>query len=319
VPQPRLLDRVRDEMRLRHYSLRTEKTYIEWIKRYIIFHNKRHPSGMGETEITTFLTWLATDRKVAASTQNQALAALLFLYKAVLGVELDWMDGIVRAKRPVRVPAVLTKDEVRAVLTKMTGTNKLLAHLLYGTGMRVSEALRLRVLDIDFGYKQIVIRSGKGNKDRVTVLPESLVKPLQRQLEYARSLHNNDLAEGFGSVYLPFALERKFPNAHTEWRWQYAFPSGNRSADPVSGVIRRHHLHEKNLQRALRKAAFDARISKRITTHTLRHSFATHLLENGYDIRTVQELLGHRDVKTTQIYTHVLNRGGRGVRSPLDH
>ena len=319
MPQPRLLDRVRDEMRLRHYSLRTEKTYIEWIKRYIVFHDKRHPSGMGETEITTFLTWLATDRRVAASTQNQALAALLFLYKTVLGVELDWMDGIVRAKRPVRVPVVLTKDEVRAVLTKMTGTNKLLAHLLYGTGMRVSEALRLRVLDIDFGYKQIIIRSGKGNKDRVTVLPESLVKPLQRQIEYARSLHDNDMGEGFGSVYLPFALERKFPNAHREWRWQYAFPSGNRSVDPVSGVIRRHHLHEKNLQRALRKAAFDARISKRITTHTLRHSFATHLLENGYDIRTVQELLGHKDVKTTQIYTHVLNRGGRGVRSPLDH
>lgn len=318
MSQPRLLDRVREEMRLRHYSLRTEKTYIEWIKRYIIFNDKRHPSGMGETEITAFLTWLATERKVSASTQNQALAAILFLYKTVLGVELDWMDGIVRARRPVRVPVVLTRDEVRALLSKMKGINKLLAWLLYGTGMRISEALRLRVLDIDFGYRQIVIRAGKGNKDRVTVLPESLVQPVQRQLEYARSLHDNDLSDGFGSVYLPYALERKFPNAHTEWRWQYVFPSGNRFADPVSGVIRRHHLHEKNLQRAKRKAASDARISKRITTHTLRHCFATHLLENGYDIRTVQELLGHKDVKTTQIHTHVLNRGGRGVRSPLD-
>ena len=299
MTQPRLLDRVREEMRLRHYSLRTEKTYIEWIKRYIIFHDKRHPSGMGETEITAFLTWLATDRKVAASTQNQALAALLFLYKNVLGVELDWLDGIVRARRPVRVPVVLTKDEVRAVLSRMKGTNKLLAWLLYGTGMRVSEALQLRVLDIDFGYRQIVIRSGKGNKDRVTVLPESLVKPLQRQLEYARSLHESDLAEGFGSVYLPFALERKFPNAHTEWRWQYVFPSGNRSADPVSGVIRRHHLHEKNLQRALRKAAFDTHIpaeTRRCRTHrrVSKHadngshcSRASPLLQHEHDVMTI--------------------------------
>ena len=318
MAEPRLLDRVREEMRLRHYSLRTEKTYIEWIRRYIFHHGKRHPRDMGEAEITAFLTWLATDRKVAAATQNQALAALLFLYKAVLDVELDWMDDIVRARRPVRVPVVLTKSELHAVLSNMTGTNKLLAVLLYGTGMRVSEALRLRVLDIDFGYHQIVVRSGKGDKDRVTVLPECLVKALHRQLAYAKSLHEQDLAEGFGSVYLPFALERKLANANCEWRWQYVFPSGNRSADPVSGVMRRHHLHEKNLQRALRKAAFDAQIAKRITTHTLRHCFATHLLEDGYDIRTVQELLGHRDVKTTQIYTHVLNRGGRGVRSPLD-
>jgi integron integrase len=225
------------------------------------------------------------------------------------------MDDIVRARRPVRVPVVLTKDEVRAVSSKMTGANKLLAVLLYGIGMRVSEALRLRVLDIDFGYYQIIIRSGKGNKDRVTVLPESLFKALHRQLEYAKSLYKRDLAEGFGSVYLSFALERKFPNANCGWRWQYVFPSGNRSPDPVSGAIRRHHLHEKNLQRALRKATFDAQIAKRITTHTLRHCFATHLLEDGYDIRTVQELLGHKDVKTTQIYTHVQNRGGvRGAQ-----
>jgi len=228
------------------------------------------------------------------------------------------MDNIVRAKRPVRVPVVLTKAELRAVLSNMTGTNKLLAVLLYGTGMRVSEALCLRVLDLDFGYRQIVIRSGKGKKDRVILLPGCLAKVLRRQLNYTKSLHEQDLKEGFGSVYLPFALERKFPNANREWRWQYVFSSGNRSADPVSGVIRRHHLHEKNLQRALRKAAFEAQIAKRITTHTLRHCFATHLLEDGYDIRTVQELLGHKNVMTTQIYTHVLNRGGRGVRSPLD-
>lgn len=233
-------------------------------------------------------------------------------------MELEWLDGIVRAKRPKRLPVVLTMDEVRALLSRMKGTNRLLARLLYGTGMRISEALRLRVLDIDFGYKQILIRSGKGDKDRVSVLPDSLVEPLQRQLDYARTLHGNDLEEGFASVYLPHALERKYPNANTEWRWQYVLPSRNRSAEPGTGVIRRHHLHEKNLQRALRKAAFEARISKRVTTHTLRHSFATHLIEDGYDIRTVQELLGHKDVKTTQIYTHVLSRGGRGVRSPLD-
>ena len=314
----KLLDQVRREMRIRHYSLRTEKTYLQWIKRYIFFHDKRHPQDMGEPELTSFLSWLASERNVASSTQNQALSALLFLYKNVLGVELEWLDGIVRAKRPKRLPVVLTKDETGAVLSRMIGTNKLLAHLLYGTGMRISEALRLRVLDVDFSYRQITIRSGKGNKDRITILPDRLVKPLKHQLEHAKVLHDNDIEDGFGSVYLPHALDRKYPNAHREWRWQYVFPSKNRSVDPLSGVIRRHHLHDKNLQRALRKAAFEARLTKRITTHTLRHSFATHLIENGYDIRTVQELLGHKDVKTTQIYTHVLNRGGRGVRSPLD-
>lgn len=318
MKKPRLLDRVSAEMRVRHYSLRTEETYIQWIRRYIYFHGKRHPSDMAEPEIKAFLSWLATDRKVAASTQNQALAAILFLYKSVLGAELEWLDGIVRAKQPKRLPVVLTKDEIRALLSRMNGTNRLLARLLYGTGMRISEALRIRVLDIDFGYKQIHIRSGKGNKDRISVLPDRLNEPLQRQLDYARTLHENDIEEGFGAVYLPHALERKYPNANTEWRWQYVFPSKNRSVAPDTGELRRHHLHDKNLQRALRKAAFEARISKRVTTHTLRHSFATHLIENGYDIRTVQELLGHKDVKTTQIYTHVLNRGGCAVRSPLD-
>lgn len=270
MPKPRLLDRVRRELRVRHYSIRTEETYIQWIKRFIFFHNKRHPSEMAEPEVTAFLTWLATDRKVSASTQNQALSALLFLYKSVLGVQLEWLDSVVRARQSRHVPVVLTKHEIRALLSRIKGSNKLLAHLLYGTGMRISEALRLRVLDIDFGYHQIVIRSGKGAKDRITVLPDRLVQPLQHQLDYARRLHDSDLEEGYGSVYLPFALESKYPNAHTEWRWQYVFPSRNRSADPRSGIVRRHHLHQKNLQRALRKAALEAHLNKRITTHTLR-------------------------------------------------
>ena len=313
-----LLEQVRNHMRVHHYSLRTEEAYIDWIKRFILFHGKRHPAEMGEQEITAFLTHLAVAKNVAGSTQNQALAAILFLYKQVLKQDLDWMDGIVRAKRPARIPEVLVPDEVKALLKQLTGTHQLIARLLYGTGMRLMEAIRLRVGDINFGYRQITVRSGKGDKDRVTVLPDSLINPLQVHLTRVRSLHERDLAEGFGRVYLPHALERKYPNASREWRWQYVFPSMKRSEDPVSRAIRRHHLDEKNLQRAIKQAASLLGYPARVTSHTFRHCFATHLLESGQDIRTVQELLGHSDVKTTMIYTHVLKRGGRGVRSPLD-
>ncbi|TAM45671.1 MAG: integron integrase [Gammaproteobacteria bacterium] len=318
MEQPRLLDQVRDAIRVRHYSLRTEVTYLQWIKRFILFHNKRHPRDMGEKEITAFLAYLAVNKNVAASTQNQALAATLFLYKEVLGRELDWMDNITRAKRSVHVPEVLSPEQVRRLLGQLEGIYQLVARLLYGTGMRLMEALQLRVQDVDFHYRQITVRNGKGNKDRVTVLPDSLIQPLKTHLARMRELHKKDLAEGFGSVYLPHALAEKYPNAGREWPWQYVFPAPTRSADPVSGEIRRHHLYEQNVQRAIKQAASDLGFPTRVRTHTLRHSFATHLLESGQDIRTVQELLGHSDVKTTMIYTHVLQRGGRGVRSPLD-
>jgi integron integrase len=318
MSKPRLLDRVRDTLRVHHYSLRTEEAYIQWIKRYIFFHNKRHPEEMGEAEITAFLTHLAVDRHVAASTQNQALSALLFLYKKVLMLELEWLDNVVRAKRPLRLPVVLSKNEVMSLLKNLSGTNKLLGYLLYGTGMRIMEALRLRVGDIDFEYKHIVVRSGKGNKDRTTILPEILIKPLEKQLARARELHQQDLDNGYGCVYLPHALSRKYPHADSEWIWQYIFPSEKLSKDPVSERTGRHHLHEKNLQRAIKRATTNIGLCKRVTTHTLRHCFATHMLENGADIRTIQELLGHMDVKTTQIYTHVLKRGISGAISPLD-
>jgi integron integrase len=318
MSKPRLFEQVRDQMRLLHYSLRTEETYLHWIKRYILFHGKRHPAEMGEREITAFLTHLAVDKNVAASTQNQALAAVLFLYKKVLNQELDWMEGIVRARRPVRIPEVMSPQQVKALLHALTGTHQLIARLLYGTGMRLMEAIRLRVRDINFDYRQITVRSGKGGKDRVTVLPDSLMNPLKIHLARVRTLHKADLAEGYGQVYLPHALDRKYKNADREWGWQYVFPSQKRSEDPLSNMIRRHHVDEKGLQRAIKQAAMQLRYSGKVTTHTLRHSFATHLLENGQDIRTVQELLGHSDVKTTMIYTHVLQRGGRGVRSPLD-
>ena len=315
---PRLLDRLRGAIRRLHYSRRTEEAYIHWTKRFIYFHGKRHPSELGEAAVTAFLNHLATDRKVAASTQNQALSALLFLYKETLGVELDWLDGLVRAKRPHRVPVVLTREEVEKLLGALEGTQGLMASLLYGTGMRLMECLRLRVKDVDFGYGQILIRDGKGEKDRITMLPKTLVVPLQDQLRKAKQLHDLDLREGYGEVHLPYALARKYPRAGFEWTWQYVFPSKNRSADPDDGVIRRHHLDESVLQRAIKNATRLAGISKPVHCHTLRHSFATHLLHSGYDIRTVQELLGHSDVSTTMIYTHVLNRGGRGVLSPLD-
>ena len=318
MDKPRLMDRLREAIRVRHYSLRTEEAYRQWVRRFILFHGKRHPESMGEPEVSAFLSHLAVDRNVAASTQNQALSAILFLYTHVFGRDLDWLEGVIRAKQPRRLPVVLSREEVQRVLREMTGINGLLARLMYGTGMRAMESLQLRVKDVDFAYRQIIIREGKGNKDRVTPLPDALVVPLQTQLEQVRDLHNRDLAEGFGTVYLPHALARKYPQANREWGWQYVFPSTTRSGDPRSGEIRRHHWHDQNVQRALRKAARGADVIKRISTHVLRHSFATHLLEAGYDIRTVQELLGHKDVTTTMIYTHVVNRGGRGVKSPLD-
>ena len=274
---------------------------------------------MGEREITAFLTHLAVNKHVAPSTQNQALAAILFLYKEVLEQELDWMDDIVRARRTSRIPEVLSPEQVRRLFGQLEGGHRLIASLLYGTGMRLMEALRLRVRDVDFHYRQITVRNGKGGKDRVTVLPDSLIMLLKEHLERVKELHDRDLAEGFGHVYLPYALARKYPSADREWGWQYVFPAPTRSRDPRSGAIRRHHVFEQNLQRAIKQAVTNLGLPSRVSTHTLRHSFATHLLESGQDIRTVQELLGHADVKTTMIYTHVLQRGGRGVRSPLDH
>lgn len=318
MKQPRLLDRVRNALRVRHYSLRTEEAYINWIKRYIYFHNKKHPESLGEKEITGFLSYLATEKHVSASTQNQALSALLFLYKQVLEIELDWLTDVVRAKRPKRLPVVLSRPQLEQLFSLMDGRNKLLAELMYGSGLRLMECLRLRVKDIDFDYQHILVRSGKGNKDRVTVLPSNLIEKLTDQLDYAHNLHNTDLTEGFGRVHLPYALHRKYPNADREWGWQYVFPSGNRSRDPLDAQIKRHHLDEKNVQRAIRNAARKAGFTKPASSHTMRHCFATHLLEDGYDIRTVQQLLGHKDVKTTMIYTHVMQKGAQGVRSPLE-
>lgn len=318
MTKPRLIDQTREVMRVFHYSIRTEESYIQWIKRYIFFHNKRHPGELGENEVRSFLTHLAVDKHVSASTQNQALSAILFLYKRVLRLELDWIDDVVRAKRPKRLPVVLSCDEVNRILLAMTGTNALVAKLLYGTGMRLMEGLRLRVQDIDFNQNQIIVRSGKGDKDRITMLPLSLVDELQSQLARVRQLHQSDLSEGFGRTILPFALDRKYPGAGIEFGWQFCFPSKNRSTDPRTGEIARHHIHDKNIGRAIKNAARKTGVFKRVSSHTLRHSFATHLIERGYDIRTVQELLGHKDVSTTMIYTHVLNKGGRGVKSPLD-
>ena len=315
---PKLLDVVRDRIRVKHYSIRTETQYVQWIRRFILFHGKKHPRDMGAPEVEAFLTHLAVEGNVAAATQNQALSALLFLYRDVLGVELPWLDNVTRAKRPQRLPVVLTRDEVHAVLDRMEGGYGLMARLLYGTGMRLMECVRLRVKDVDFARAEILIRDGKGAKDRVTMLPQSLAPALRSHLQRRRGLFDDDLRAGKASVYLPHALEQKYPNAPTEWGWQYVFPSGSYSIDPRSGVERRHHLDEKLLQRAMKRAVRSSGLAKPATPHTLRHSFATHLLEAGYDIRTVQELLGHADVGTTMIYTHVLNKGGRGVTSPLD-
>ena len=318
VPSPKLLDQVRGKIRLKHYSIRTEQAYTDWIKRFILFHRKRHPKNMGAQDVEAFLTHLAVQGRVAASTQNQAKSALLFLYKEVLGIELPWLDNVERAKTPKRLPVVLTRDEVQAVLTRLKGTHWLISSLLYGTGLRIMEGVRLRVKDVEFTRREILVRDGKGFKDRVTMLPATLVAPLKQHLQRVKALHQQDLEAGFGAVYLPYALDKKYLNAEREWAWQYVFPSANLSIDPRSGKTRRHHLQDQAVQRAVRQAARDAELTKPATPHTFRHSFATHLLEGGYDIRTVQELLGHSDVSTTMIYTHVLNRGGRGVVSPLD-
>lgn len=315
---PRLLEQLRDRIRVKHYARRTEKAYVDWVRRFIVFHGKRHPRELGAAAVEAFLSDLATRRNVSASTQNQAKAALLFLYKEVLGVDLPWLDEIVQARVSRRLPVVLTTREVKALLDELEGTRWLVASLLYGTGMRLLEALHLRVKDVEFQRREIVIREGKGSKDRVTVLPENLILALREQIARAKQLHDADLAAGFGEVEMPQALESKYPRAGRSWGWQYVFPSRSRSADPRSGVIRRHHLFEQNVQRAVKCAAERAGIAKPVSPHALRHSFATHLLQSGHDIRTVQELLGHRSVETTMIYTHVLNRGGRGVISPLD-
>ena len=318
APKPRLLDQVREAVRARHYSRRTEKAYIHWIKRYIFFHGKRHPAELGASEVTAFLTSLAVHDKVAASTQNQALSALLFLYREVLSVELPWLDDVIRAKRPQHLPVVLTRDEVRAVLQRLDGAPRLMALLLYGAGLRLLECCRLRVKDVDFATNQIVIRHGKGGKDRVTMLPAAVKAALIAHLERARKQHQADLRHGAGWVELPSALTRKYANAGRDWGWQWVFPATRMYVDRLTAQRRRHHLHESVLERAVKDAVRGAGIAKPATCHTFRHSFATHLLEESHDIRTVQELLGHSDVSTTMIYTHVLNRGPAGVRSPAD-
>jgi integron integrase len=315
---PRLLDRVRDKIRLKHYSIRTEQAYLHWIRRFIRFHGKRHPAELGPHEVEGFLTDLAVARRVSASTQNQAKSALLFLYKEVLDVELPWLDQVEKARSPVRLPVVLTREEVARVLSRLHGIHALIGRLLYGTGMRIMEGMRLRVKDIDFSRNEILIRDGKGLKDRITMLPTTISEQLRLQVALAREVHQADLVLGFGAIWLPHALARKYPQAPREAGWQYVFPAETRSIDPRGGVVRRHHLSDQAFQRAMRQAARDAGLVKPATPHTLRHSFATHLLDAGYDIRTVQVLLGHSDVSTTMIYTHVLNRGGRAVVSPLD-
>jgi integron integrase len=315
---PRLLDQVRDAIRRKHYSYRTEEAYVFWVKRFVFFSGKRHPRELGKTHVTAFLNYLARERGVAAATQNQALSALLFLYKEVLAQPLEWLDELERAKRPARVPTVLTFVEVRQLLAQLEGTKWLMASLIYGSGLRLRECLKLRVKDVDFDYAQVIVRDGKGGKDRVTILPEGLAEPLKQHLIRVKARHDRDLAEGYGDVELPDALFRKYPKAAYEWGWKFVFPSHKLSADPRTGVIRRHHVYDDVPGRAIKQAARAAGIVKHVSSHTLRHSFATHLLENGYDIRTVQELLGHSSVETTMIYTHVMNKGGRGVKSPFD-
>jgi len=312
------MERLSHELRSRHYSPRTEKAYSNWVRRYIHFHELRHPSEMGEREINEFLTHLAVVDKVASSTQNQALAALLFLYRHVLGRQVGDLGNVIRARKSKKAPVVLTREEVRAVLESLDGEMWLIASLMYGTGMRLMECLRLRVQDVDFGRNEITVRSGKGDKDRMTMLPESLKEPLRKQLVRAKAVHTKDLAEGWGRVELPAALDRKYPNALGAWCWQWVFPQRRRWKNTRNGQQGRHHVHETLVQRAVKGAVKGAGIEKRAGCHTLRHSFATHLLETGYDIRTIQELLGHKSLSTTMIYTHVLNKGGHGVKSPLD-
>ncbi len=318
MSKPKLLDQIREVIKLKHFSIRTEETYVHWIKRFIIFHNKRHPLEMGQEQIREFLSYLVNKQNVARSTQNLALQSILFLYREVLNKEITHIDNIERPKKEARVPIVFTREEVNSILSNMHSTPHLMASLLYGSGLRLMECIRLRVKDIDFESNYILVREGKGEKDRVTILPEKLKQPLQRHLMKVKILHEEDLESGFGEVYLPYALERKYPNASKEWGWQYVFPSIRLSIDPYSGKKRRHHISEKVLQKRVKEAIKKSGIAKNGSCHTFRHSFATHLLENGYDIRTIQQLLGHSDVTTTMIYTHVVNRGGHGVWSPLD-
>ncbi len=315
---PRLLDQVRDRIRFRHYSRRTEATYVDWVRRYVLFHGKRHPREMGAEHVTGFLSSLATDRHVAAATQNQALSAILFLYKEVLGIELPWLGEIARAKRPRRLPVVLTQGEAHALLVTMEGTHALMARLMYGTGIRLSECLQLRVKDVELVRHELIVRQGKGGKDRITVFPRSLVDAMAIHLNGVRAVFDGDRVARIAGVELPYALEVKKPGAGKTWSWHWVFPRDHISTDPRTGIKRRHHAYDQTISRAIHRAARRANIDKPVSAHTLRHSFATHLMEAGYDIRTVQELLGHKDVSTTMIYTHVLNRGGRGVVSPLD-
>ncbi|HKY99581.1 MAG TPA: integron integrase [Rhabdochlamydiaceae bacterium] len=314
----KLLEQVSDAIRIKHYSSRTEKTYVDWIKRYVLFHNKRHPKDMGVQEVQTFINYLAIERHLSASTQNQALSAVMFLYRYVLQKDLDLPSDLFRAEKSENLPVVLTHQEAISVINKMTGVSQLMTKILYGSGLRLMECLRLRVKDIDFGNRQIIVRDGKGEKDRATMLPDVLTPDLQTHLKTVSAIHQQDIKEGYGEVYLPYALARKYPNAPKEWIWQYIFPASARSVDPETKKIRRHHVDPSVLQKAVRQAALLAKIDKPVSPHTFRHSFATQLLQNGYDIRTIQELLGHKDVKTTMIYTHVLQRGGLAVKSPLD-
>ena len=315
---PRLLDAVRAAIRLRHYSYRTEKAYVDWIRRFVLHHGRRHPRELGGPEVRDFLSHLASVRQVSPATQAQALAALLFLYKRVMNVDLPWIDDVVRAHRPKRLPTVLTREEARNVIAQMSGVHRLIAGLLYGSGLRLLEALRLRVKDLDIYHRRILVRDGKGMKDRVTILSATAAEELQMHLRNARLLHEHPIRRGFGGVELPHALARKYPRAHLQWGWQYVFPAVRPTTDPRTGELRRHHVHEESVQRKVRAAACAACIEKPVSPHTFRHSFATHLLETGYDIRTVQELLDHKDVSTTQIYTHVMAPGSNPVRSPLD-
>ena len=312
------LKQLQNAVRLRNYSLRTEEAYLYWTRKFFAYHQHQSPTEMGAREVSAFLTHLAVEHNLAASSQNQALSALLFFFRQVLNRELPWMKNLIWAKKPKKIPTVFTRQEVTLVLSQLSGLKWLMASLLYGAGLRLMECLRLRVKDIDFGYRQILIRDGKGNRDRVTVLPEKLIEPLRQQLEFVKIQHRADLKEGLGQVYLPYALDKKYPNANRELIWQYVFPAANRTIDPRSGNSYRHHLYPSTMQQAIKEAIRNAGIPKTGSPHTLRHSFATHLLENGYDIRTVQELLGHKNIQTTMIYTHVLKRGGHGVRSPLD-
>lgn len=315
----KLLDQIKDKTRVKHMSIRTEQVYVAWAKRYILFHNKRHPTEMGEKEVEEFLTHLAVKENVAASTQNQALNAILFMYKKIYDRKLSKLRGFTRSNKKTKIPVVLSKDEIDTFFSNIHGHYKVMAGIMYGSGLRLMECVRLRVKDVDFKYNQIIVRSGKGDKDRVTLLPIKYKEPLQMQIKKVKAIHKQDLSDGYGNVYLPNALEKKYPNAVKEFGWQYVFPAAQITVDPRTGIKRRHHVSESIIQKAVKNAVRQSKgIFKDASCHTLRHSFATHLLENGYDIRTVQELLGHKDLKTTMIYTHVLNRGGFAVKSPAD-